>query len=393
MKVLFLTPQLPYPALSGGTIKTRLLIDYLAAHHQLSIACFLKGEDSQQLEAFSRSVAPVPCHTQPLDIPRTPLNFVRSCLKGIALTLYRNLHAGFAAKVAELAQQQDVLFVDHYLMFQYVPQGFQGRVVVHQHNAEYLMWSRKAELERNWLLKRLLAFEAERIKRFELALCAQADAVLTTNSDAKALLSAGASGDNFFETMHCAEADLFNAPDLDYDATEPSLLFIGTLSWDANLDGLLWFGERIWPRLRAKLPQLKLTVVGKCSASVQLQLQQALPGADIAGFVEDLEPLYRRHRVFIAPLRFGSGVKVKVVNSLTRGQPTVATSVGAEGIGVEHGKQIMICDDPLAFTEAVVALLGQPSLWRQLAQTSRQWMKANYSLEKEQQNIDRSLGL
>lgn len=393
MKILLLTPQLPYPAISGGLIKSGQLIDYLNRHHDLEIACLLKGDDEQRLSEFKVSISPVRVHTEVLNIARTGVNFLRSLWHRIPLTIYRNRSARFARLVADLVKDKDVIFIDHYLMFQYVPKDFKGKVVVHQHNAEFLMWWRKGQLEQNSLLKQVLLFEANRIKQYELALCRGADSVLATCSDQVALIEAGADKDNFFETMHCADTEYFEAPSLSFEQTTEQLLFIGTLDWDANLDGLLWFGEKVWPVLKQKLPDVGLTIVGKCSPVLADKLHQALPGVEIAGFVDDLEPLYRAHRAFIAPLRFGSGVKVKVVNSLTRGLPTVTTSVGAEGIKVKDGEQIYICDEAQDFVDAIVTLMTRKQAWYRLSEQSRAWMKSHYSHEIEHKNLKRSLGL
>lgn len=393
MKILMLTPQLPYPANSGGLIKTQNIIQFLAKQHELELACFLKGHDAQHLNDYQAQMLPVKVHGQPINIARTGLNFLRSIVARIPLTVFRNRSSSFAELVKRLCTDKDVLFLDHYVMFQYVPKDFNGRVVVHQQNAEFVMWWRKSQLEQRWLLKQVIAFEAWRIKCFELTMCAKADAVLATCSDEQALIDAGAKADNFFETFHCGETDYQNLPAIRFEQTQPKIIFVGTLSWDANLDGLLWFGETIWPLLKSKMPNIGLTVVGKSPPGVAQRLAAVLPGAEIVGFVDDLDELYRTHRVMIAPLRFGSGVKIKVVNSLLRGLPTVTTDVGAEGLKIENGEHMFVANEPSEFADAVLKLMDSESLWQRFSEQSRQWIEANYSYEQECKNLQRSLGL
>ena len=109
------------------------------------------------------------------------------------------------------------------------------------------------------------------------------------------------------------------------------------------------------------------------------------------GFVEDLESLYQGHRVFIAPLRFGSGIKVKVINGLYRGIPTVTTPIGVEGLQLTHCEHVLIEGNASSFASSVVNLLENKPLWEKLSLQSRIVMKKNYTWEKILENVNRSL--
>jgi glycosyltransferase involved in cell wall biosynthesis len=220
VKVLFLTPQLPYPPISGGVIKSHKLLSFLVEHYQVGVACLLKSEaDEQNLPIFKATLPQVPVYSLPLSLARTPLNFALSCLAGVPLTIYRNRAAAFKQYVDSVVNDYDVIFVDHYLMAQYVPKHFSGRVVVHQHNAEFLIWSRMAEQTTNWLKKSILHFESRRIKNYEVAMCARADAVLAAPNDQQALLEAGAVGDRFFDTYHLGDEENLDCPALEFEPT------------------------------------------------------------------------------------------------------------------------------------------------------------------------------
>ncbi len=393
MKVLFLTPQLPYPPISGGVIKSYRLVKFLADAHELSICCFLKGEsDEQNLEAFKTEIGNVPVYSKSLNIARTPLNFARSCLNGSPLTIYRNKSHDFKSYIKDIAHQFDVIFVDLYLMFQYVPADFKGRVVVHQQNAEFLMWSRMAEQTSNLLLKSVLAFEAWRIRRYEVNMCAKAHAVLAAPNDQQALIDAGAAKHNLVDTYHLGDEENFDLPAMQFNQTKAAILFVGTLSWEANADGLVWFLESVWPLIKAKAPGVTFTVVGKHSKVLGDKLLKLAPDIILAGFVDDLESLYHCNRVFVAPLRFGSGIKVKVVNGLYRGIPTVATSVGAEGLDkLVSGEHLFVEDSPTGFADAVVTLLNEHQIWQQMSEQSRRVMQAHYTWDVVFDYVQKSL--
>ncbi|MFT4925815.1 MAG: glycosyltransferase involved in cell wall biosynthesis [Phenylobacterium sp.] len=392
MKILFLTPQLPYPPISGGVIKSFKLVELLTREYQLTLACLLKSaEDENNLAEFNDTALLGNAVTYPLNIPRTPMNFAKSCMAGLPLTIYRNKSREFAATIAAMAVDFELIFVDHYLMYQYIPDDYQGRVVVHQHNAEFVIWQRMAVQTRNPIKKALLYFEASRIRRYEVAMCSRVHRVLAAPNDQQALADAGSPNHHFLDTYHLGDEENLSLPAIDYQHTQMKLLFIGTLTWEANVDGLLWFLRDSWPLIKQACPEASFTVVGKHSEALAKQLLQLAPEIDLLGFVDDLEVLYQTHRVFVAPLRFGSGIKVKVVNGLYRGIPTVTTNVGAEGMRVQSGEHLMVADSANDFAQGVITLLRHEADWQRLSVQSRQHMREHYSWDVVFKNVRRSL--
>ena len=389
-KMLFLTPQLPYPPNSGGVIKSYHLVAHIAKHWSVTLACLIKGDDDTTM--LKRHMPNLAIVSAPINIARTPINFLLSCIKGVPLTIFRNHHQRFKAQVAQLIDEHDIVVVDHYLMYQYIPKNYQGRVVLHQHNAEFMIWQRMAEQTVNVIKRKLLTFEAKRIAAYEATICQQADAILAAPNDQQALLGLSeASADlaaKFYPTYHLGDESNLYLPPLTYSNSEEKLLFVGTLSWQANLDGLLWFIKHVWPQIKLKRPKASFTIVGGHSEAIGRQILALDSQIKLAGFVKDLEPYFQTHRVFVAPLNFGSGIKVKVVSAMYRGMPLVTTSVGAEGLDVEHGQHLLIGDTPESFAQQVLTLLNTPVAWRRLAQQSRQLMASKYTWQVVYKHFD-----
>jgi glycosyltransferase involved in cell wall biosynthesis len=309
----------------------------------------------------------------------------------VPLTIYRNQSVDFKQKVDAQADDFDVIFVDHYLMFQYVPAHFRGRVIVHQHNAEFVMWSRFAKQTSKPLQKALLNLEAFRIRRYEVKMCRLVDVVLAAPNDKVELIAAGVSDDKFIDTYHLGDEGNLSLPDIHFDNTGVNVLFIGTLTWEANIDGLLWFLEKSWPLIKQLVPNVTFTIAGKHTEQLKNKLLKLEPEINLMGFVDDLEDLYQQHRVFVAPLRFGSGIKVKIVNSLYRGIPTVTTVIGAEGLTLKNREHILIENNAVEFAGSVASLLKNKSRWLKISRQSRQFMKNNYTWDVVFQNVSRSL--
>lgn len=354
---------------------------------------FLKNDDVKYEESFKTLINVSYYYSEPINKPRTLKNLLKSYLVKLPLTVYRNFSPSFKRKVKEVINSYDIVFIDHYLMFQYVPKNFTGKVILHQHNAEYILWKRMAEIEKNWFKKAIIYIESYRIKKYEKKICKKADVILASPNDIQHLSLLGINPKKFVTTYHLGNTELLNAPPLQFQNTTKSLLYVGTLSWEPNVDGLIWFLNRIWENIKKKNPELILYIIGKNPDHRLINLVKEDKSIHLVGFISEaeLEKYYSTCRVFIAPLRFGSGIKVKVVNALYRGIPTVTTSVGAEGLEVLNERDIMIADNENDFAESIDRLLNDEKLWTLISINSRMLMKKKYTWEEVFKNLEKAL--
>src|SRR3990170_7496637 len=159
MRILFLTSEFPYPPDSGGRIKTLSLIDHLRRRHEVQVVCFRRQPLSDEQSSWAAQVGDV--ESIPLNRSRSLLNLARSYLGAVPLSIWRNrnerMRGLVARRLADL--DPDAVFVDGWLMAQYLPEGSGGLRLLHEHNAEYVMWRRQAQIERNPLRRLLLQRE------------------------------------------------------------------------------------------------------------------------------------------------------------------------------------------------------------------------------------------
>ncbi|UTW60917.1 glycosyltransferase [bacterium SCSIO 12741] len=387
-KVLFLTTQLPFPPESGGVLKSWNLVKALAAHHELGMVTLLKGKDERHEAEFRKQVEIRDYQSYPCDNPRNLKTVVNSYLRSRTLNIYRNYSPQAKAGIEQLAASYDLLIADHYEMFQYVPANFKGRVILHEHNAEYVMWDRFASVENNLLRKNVLFLESRRIKNAEKQYCRRADRIWAAPNDQQALQKLGIPAQKFATTYHLGNDALLQEPDLIFKQTELNLAFIGTLSWEANIDGVIHFLKNIFPKILDKKPETTFTIIGK-DADSRLKKAASPYGNQVVftGFVPELEPWLSKARVFVLPLRFGSGMKVKFLDAMYRGIPVVSTPVGAEGLEVRHEKEAMITADPVQFAEACLLLLEDTEKWNEMSQVSRQLARDRYTWKAHLQDL------
>jgi glycosyltransferase involved in cell wall biosynthesis len=369
---MFLTSQLPYPPVSGGTIKSWRLLKHLSRSFDVTLLTLLKGNDAENYVAMSDEVVlGSSSRGFPIARGRTPWNFLRSLLASPTLNVFRNSTGKMSKAVDAALKRCDLVLVDHLEVFSYVPRGIRIPVVLHEHNAEYVMWERSRSVARSLVENIVLAIESKRVKRFEVDACKRADLILAAPNDQLELAKVGVPKDRFHTTYHLGDDSGLQAPALQFDEASNNLLYVGTLSWPANADGLLWFLNEVWPSLRSMHPSLTLDIIGRGAEEGLRTVVARAGGAVLRGFVEDLEPYYRKSKVFIAPLRFGSGTKVKVITAMYRGLPCATTTVGAEGLDLVPEKEIMLADDVEGTTKNISRLLTDRGVWESMRDASR----------------------
>jgi glycosyltransferase involved in cell wall biosynthesis len=227
-------------------------------------------------------------------------------------------------------------------------------------------------------------------KRDELALARQADCTLVVSSVEKAILEEECPGRpvHVVSNIHTV-----------YGSQRPfsergGLIFVGSFPHHPNVDGLAYFYQDIYPLLRAKLPDVKITIIGSDPPAWLKEV--STDHLSVTDYVPDVAPYFNRCRLSIAPLRYGAGVKGKVLLSMGYGVPVVASSVAAEGIPVVNGRDMLIADTPADFSEAIVDLYHNEGLWSQMSANGLEIIDQHFSFSAARQalrNLFDSLGL
>lgn len=371
MNIVFITTQLPYPANSGGVIKTYRLLKFLSIHYKIDLLYLIKGDDfSYQKELSTKiqfnSILGFKCNDK-----RSIENLLKSYFKGIPLNFVRNYSKELIFQLNQKLESTQAIWFDHYEVTQFIPSNFKGKIVFHTHNAEFLLWRRFAENEPNFFKKAAIKIESERIKKVEKLTIQQSDLVFASPNDIEAFKREVDIKANYAETFHLGEEEFLGFPELEFSKAENRIMFIGTLSWEPNINGIVWFINEVWPLVKKAKPETKLTIIGKNPSERIIKASKSDFNIEITGFVENLENYYAISKVHIVPLKFGSGIKVKLLNALYRGIPTVTTSIGAEGLGLTNLKDCFIEDNPQNFAQKIVTLLENENIWNEMKIQSR----------------------
>jgi GT2 family glycosyltransferase/glycosyltransferase involved in cell wall biosynthesis len=242
-------------------------------------------------------------------------------------------------------------------------------IVVDTVDVHFLREARQAKLERD---REGARKRAEKTRKREMAIYGEADLVVTvTPADGDALRAEGLQSPmgvipNVHEAVGITSA---------WKARR-DLIFVGNFNHSPNIDAVLWFCQEIMPRIQTALPDVKVNIVG---TNPPPEIKSLLgSGIAVLGWVPDTAPYLDSARVSIAPLRVGAGMKGKVGEALSRGLPVVTTSIGAEGMGLQNGKNVIIADDPVTFARAVVRLYQDQVMWEHMADAGRELVEQKY---------------
>ena len=156
------------------------------------------------------------------------------------------------------------------------------------------------------------------------------------------------------------------------DFSEPSLIFCGSLDYAPNKNGLLWFYEMIWPKLKMTVKGITLTVIGRNDHDNAYAPLKIDPQINFIGEVKDVTPYYQKNNIAIVPLLEGSGTRLKILEAMSFGLPVVSTSIGAEGIDYIENKHIIIANKAISFTQKTIMLIGNEALLKEISRESRE---------------------
>jgi glycosyltransferase involved in cell wall biosynthesis len=248
--------------------------------------------------------------------------------------------------------------------------------VLDLHNIEYELVLRRAR-NSTGIRRAVMTLDGRKLRREELTLCRDADLVLTPSDRERHVLLAVGGMPPVHTIPNTIDTDTTALMPCKSGSAEPHLLFVGPTHVDANRDGIVWFLREVFPILRQTVPGAVVDVVGgKAPPDVAAF---ASPQVRIHGYVADLDPLLREASVAIVPLRVGGGTRLKILNSLAHGIPTVSTAVGAEGLDLEGGTDLLIGDDPETFASQIAKLVQDDELRKTVRVNGRRSVESRYS--------------
>jgi polysaccharide biosynthesis protein PslH len=261
-------------------------------------------------------------------------------------------------------------------------------VLVDAHNVEHQLARRSYETSEETLRRLHHAVNWRKVRREEVAAWRSADGVAFTSRDDAALARPMLGRVPAAVIPNGVDVAYFR-PEPDVPAEPGSIVFFGTLDYFPNQDGVRHFLSDIWPRLAPAAPRSRVRIIGPHPTPEVLA--QRGPRLDVAGCVDDLRPYLARAAVVVVPLRVGGGTRFKILEAMAMGRPVVSTTIGAEGLDVKDGREVLIADGAEAFAAAVRRVLEDEPLARALGAAGRALVERRYGWPAIAEDLERFL--
>ncbi len=393
MKILIITPQLPYPPRQGTTIRNYNLIRGLAAHHAVDLLTFLApGEtlaaDNPLLELCGR----VACVEQPA---RATADRIRATATTLAPDMGLRLESPAMHALVRAwcqAKKYDLVQIEGIELAQY-GMAVAGRrvapgrpaLIFDDHNCEYLLQQRNAFTDlrrlRRWPAAAYSLVQWQKLRRYEAAILRASDVALAVSEADRRALAPLAGATPITVISNGIDTEEYR-PQPAAPASSKNLVFTGKMDYRPNIDAVLWFAHEVLPLITAQEPDVRFQVVGM-NPHARLDILRDRPNIEITGAVADTRPYIHEAAAYVIPMRIGGGTRFKALEAMACGAPIVSTALGVEGIGVSDGREMLIADTPAAFATAVLRLLGDAqsggTMRHHLGTQGRRFVEATYS--------------
>ncbi len=416
VKLLLLTPQLPYPPHQGTTIRNFHILKHLAQSHAVTLLSFgtpAELENAAPLRALCQriEIAPYPART----LRTRAFTTFFSPLPDMALRLHSQplraqLRELLGREKFDLVQVEGIEMAECWRLevrrwkleksrrfqpptsnFQPLDfaQGVPPTSIFDDHNAEYALqrtaFESDARNPRRWHAALYSWIQWQKLARYERNICASANhVVVCSNADADALRALFKSAirnpqsaitvlPNGVDTTYFVPSDAVCAKPL----AEYALVYSGKMDYRPNIDAMLWFCRDILPRVRAEIPHAHIVIVGQKPAP-QIRALAKPESVQVTDAVPDTRPFFADAALYVAPIRMGSGTRLKVLEAMAMGKAIVSTTRGVEGIELVPNRDAVLADSPDSFARAVAELLRDPDRRRALGASARKLAEHKY---------------
>jgi len=367
VKILWVKPGKLLPLDSGGQLRTYNILRCLASEHELTYLSYYGGsrDETYEREIVGHIPGTVSVYTGAPDA--TPgehyLDYARRVIWRAPYAVSKFTDKRVQRLLAEWMQQRrfDVAVCDFLSSTLNFPRELPLPTALFQHNVETVLWKRRAEFEVKWLERMISKLEYAKMRRYEPAQVRRFHHVIAVSGADRDTMSAMVPSANISVVPTGVDLNKFQYdPGLRPQGLD--VVFTGSMDWKPNIDGVEFFCKEVWPEVLAGIPNARFLIVGRRPNQRVKDLASA--SVEVTGTVPSIVEYLRRASVFVVPLRIGGGTRIKIYEGMAMGKATVSTTIGAEGLDVTHGQDIILADDPSSFAKAIIQFLQDDAMRR-----------------------------
>ena len=384
MRLLALTPRLPYPPLGGDKLRALQLITRLAARHQVELVSFV---ESAAEEASARELARRHPGMSVETVLLTPWQSRLNALSGLVSSEPLQVHYYRSARMRELvakklaAGRYDGVYVHLIRMAPYVWDLAGTPRVLDMTDAVSMLYERAHRVRRDWL-RAANAIEVRRLRRYEIELVRRFEhTTLVSEVDRDWLIANGAPPERLSLVYLGVDREYFAPTASDWDPNR--LVFVGNMRSFPNSDAALFLLREIFPLVRAEEKDACVDVVG-VNPPPAVRALSGTPGVTVTGPVDDVRPFVERGAVSLCPVRVAGGVQFKILEALALGVPVVTSPEGFEGLGARGEEDgVIVARDAREFARASLELMRDRERRRELAGRAQRFIAERYDWDRQ----------
>ncbi len=402
MNILFVTPFLPYPPISGGRLQTFLRLKHLKNKgHRVFLLSLATPNEHSFASELKNIIDDVRCIYMKRDLAKLRYLFRKSLLYEIFT--YDEAFRGHARKFLE-DKKIDIAVFEHLGVAHYrdyiglIPSVLSEQNVEHEIVEQFVSYLSKSPSRiwqgqwdkrvRDVYLFLFGGYEQKLVGAAESKALDEFDLCLTCSEEDARRLRTHGNGAPCVTIPWCVEK-----PSLQHNPKAKDiydLVFVGSMDWEPNRDAMKWFVKEIFPLVRRELKNMRLLIAG---SSMSEDIRELDNGKDILvkGFVPDISTFLLQGDIFIAPIRMGGGVKVKVLEAMSYGIPVVTTSKGAEGLQARNREHFFIADSPEEFVESISTLANGKDLRLSMGMKGREYISRYHGVDRVIELIERCM--
>lgn len=382
MTIIYITQYLPYPTSGGGKIKSFSTLSTLRKlGHRIILFSFVtnKEELSNEKKLINMGFKIGKTIYNPFITDETPkiykiLLFLKNILsiKPFTVSKYYKKEMANAIKQIFSTIKVDCVWADQLLMAQYLPENFEGLKILETHDVDSLFFKRMALKDYSIVNKLFAVGEWLKFYVYEKFVFPKFTKIFAISHIDRYQIQ---------EITGRKDVEILR-PIIKKRKTIPSgrflknLLFIGSLKWYPNKDGIIWFLKHVYPLIYGH--NFKVNIVGRLSKDLLL-FQDIYPDIKFLGFVKNPDSFWKTAGIFIAPIRHGTGIRIKILEAMSRGLPIVATSEALEGLNLSDGREVLIANNGKEFSQKIIILFNNKKLQKNLVFNSYKYLKMNYA--------------
>lgn len=382
MKILMLTLYLPYPTNSGGQIRSYNLIKHLSKKHEITLVSFIKkGEEkyAKEMEKFCKEVI----YFYRTDKPFTLKNILKTAFSRYPFLVIRNFSAeGKKALAKKISKEKyDLIHVETFYLRPHIPDHPNIPIVLVDQTIEYQVYQHFAQTTKWWFLRPFFNLEIAKLKYWEAQFWKEANRVVAVSEADKTKMQELVSGLRVDIIPNAPGEDMASLYEYHHKKKfkKPVVFFQSNFLWLQNIEAAELLANEVFPKIKEAVPEVICRIVGQSASKVQHLANKDVEIIDLAS--DDVKGVVRSYKegdIFIAPLKGPGGTRLKIFAAMTAGVPVVATSVGAGGIEIENGKNILIADTPEELTKATVKLIKDHKFYLHIMEDAKKLIKEKY---------------